>query len=104
MTFRSLHVAVELDGASPDRLSPGAVAGVVATAGGSRLDPDALHHEVADVVEVVRRLWDSWDDDAVVKDVANGRYLDPGKVHHVDFSRRRPAAPRRGDRPAGAGR
>lgn len=40
---------------------------------------------MTDVVEVVRRLWDSWEDDAVIKDVATGRYLDPGKVHQVDF-------------------
>jgi alkanesulfonate monooxygenase SsuD/methylene tetrahydromethanopterin reductase-like flavin-dependent oxidoreductase (luciferase family) len=33
----------------------------------------------------VRQLWDSWEDDAVIKDVATGRYLDPGKVHHVNF-------------------
>ncbi len=41
--------------------------------------------EVADVVEVARRLWDSWEDDAIIKDVAAGRFLDPGKVHHVGF-------------------
>ncbi|MEU5694425.1 LLM class flavin-dependent oxidoreductase [Actinosynnema sp. NPDC020468] len=39
----------------------------------------------AEVVRVVRALWDSWEDDAVVKDVATGRYLDPDRVHHVDF-------------------
>ncbi|MET7992277.1 LLM class flavin-dependent oxidoreductase [Amycolatopsis sp. NPDC005232] len=57
----------------------------LATVGRPPLGSDALRQEVADVVEVVRRLWDSWEDDAVIKDVETGRYLDPGKVHHVDF-------------------
>jgi alkanesulfonate monooxygenase SsuD/methylene tetrahydromethanopterin reductase-like flavin-dependent oxidoreductase (luciferase family) len=41
--------------------------------------------EVADVVEVARRLWDSWEDGAVIRDVPTGRFLDPRKVHHVNF-------------------
>ncbi|WP_370643591.1 LLM class flavin-dependent oxidoreductase [Amycolatopsis sp. DSM 110486] len=57
----------------------------LATVGRPPLGSDALRREVTDVVEVVRRLWDSWEDDAVIKDVATGRYLDPGKVHQVDF-------------------
>ncbi|RKT54673.1 LLM class flavin-dependent oxidoreductase [Saccharothrix australiensis] len=44
-----------------------------------------LHAEAADYVEVVRRLWDSWDDDAVIRDRATGRFLDRDKLHHVDF-------------------
>jgi alkanesulfonate monooxygenase SsuD/methylene tetrahydromethanopterin reductase-like flavin-dependent oxidoreductase (luciferase family) len=34
---------------------------------------------------VVRDLWDSWEDDAVVRDVATGRYIDRERVHYVDF-------------------
>ncbi|WP_410590344.1 LLM class flavin-dependent oxidoreductase [Amycolatopsis sp. lyj-23] len=92
-TAEPFHLAAQL--ASLDHASHGRAAWVVgadgsaealATVGGSRLGPDALHHEVAEVVEVVRRLWDSWDDDAVVKDVATGRYLDPDRVHHVGFT------------------
>ena len=41
--------------------------------------------EVADVVEVARRLWDSWEDGAIIRDVPTGRFLDSRKVHHVDF-------------------
>ena len=44
-----------------------------------------LFDEAADVVEVVRRLWDSWEDDAVIRDVATGRYVDRDKLHYVDF-------------------
>jgi alkanesulfonate monooxygenase len=32
-------------------------------------------------VGVVRGLWDSWDDDAFVRDKASGRYFDPQKLH-----------------------
>jgi alkanesulfonate monooxygenase SsuD/methylene tetrahydromethanopterin reductase-like flavin-dependent oxidoreductase (luciferase family) len=35
-------------------------------------------------VDVVRKLWDSWEDDAVVRDVATGRYVDRTKLHRVD--------------------
>lgn len=41
--------------------------------------------EAGDVVEVVRRLWDSWEDDAEIRDVSTDRFLDVGKVHEVDF-------------------
>ncbi|MEV7902376.1 LLM class flavin-dependent oxidoreductase [Streptomyces anulatus] len=49
----------------------------------ARLSP--LFAEGAEVVEAVRRLWDSWEDDAEIRDVATGRFLDRDKVHHIDF-------------------
>jgi alkanesulfonate monooxygenase SsuD/methylene tetrahydromethanopterin reductase-like flavin-dependent oxidoreductase (luciferase family) len=45
-----------------------------------------LWREAADVVEVVSRLWDSWEDDAVIRDVATGRYVDRDKLHYIDFA------------------
>ncbi|MEJ2866841.1 LLM class flavin-dependent oxidoreductase [Actinomycetospora sp. OC33-EN08] len=47
-------------------------------------DPDPAA-EAADVIEAVRRLWDSWQDDAVIADEATGRFLDADRVHHVDY-------------------
>jgi alkanesulfonate monooxygenase SsuD/methylene tetrahydromethanopterin reductase-like flavin-dependent oxidoreductase (luciferase family) len=47
-----------------------------------------LEREARDVVQVVRYLWDSWEDDAVVRDVTTGRYLDRNRVHYVDFEGR----------------
>ncbi|MFG1874406.1 LLM class flavin-dependent oxidoreductase [Sphaerisporangium sp. NPDC049003] len=47
-----------------------------------------LLEEAADAVEVVRRLWDSWEDDAVIRDVATGRFVDRDKLHYVDFQGR----------------
>jgi alkanesulfonate monooxygenase SsuD/methylene tetrahydromethanopterin reductase-like flavin-dependent oxidoreductase (luciferase family) len=48
-------------------------------------DGDDLFGEAADAVEVVRRLWDSWEDDAIIRDAATGRYIDRNKLHYVDF-------------------
>jgi alkanesulfonate monooxygenase SsuD/methylene tetrahydromethanopterin reductase-like flavin-dependent oxidoreductase (luciferase family) len=47
---------------------------------------DEVFAEAADVVEVVRRLWDSWEDDAAIRDVATGRFVDRDKLHYVDFA------------------
>ena len=44
-----------------------------------------LFAEAEDVVDVVRRLWDSWEDDAEIRDAATDRFLDAEKVHTVDF-------------------
>ncbi|MFI9168975.1 LLM class flavin-dependent oxidoreductase [Streptomyces lincolnensis] len=47
-----------------------------------------LLDEAADHVEVVRRLWDSWEDDAEIRDVATGRFVDRDKLHYIDFEGR----------------
>ncbi|OBH48925.1 FMNH2-dependent monooxygenase [Mycobacterium mantenii] len=47
---------------------------------------DELFEEAADAVEVVRRLWDSWEDDAVIRDLETGRYIDRAKLHYIDFA------------------
>jgi alkanesulfonate monooxygenase SsuD/methylene tetrahydromethanopterin reductase-like flavin-dependent oxidoreductase (luciferase family) len=44
-----------------------------------------LFDEAADSIEVVRRLWDSWEDDAEIRDVATGRFIDRDKLHYIDF-------------------
>ncbi|WHM40787.1 LLM class flavin-dependent oxidoreductase [Streptomyces sp. BPTC-684] len=46
----------------------------------------SLFDEAADYVEVVRRLWDSWEDDAEIRDVATGRFVDRDKLHYIDFT------------------
>jgi len=35
-------------------------------------------------IEVVQKLWDSWGDDALLKDAANGLFADPSRFHYVD--------------------
>ncbi|MFI9155040.1 LLM class flavin-dependent oxidoreductase [Streptomyces sp. NPDC053367] len=47
-----------------------------------------LFAEAADYIEVVRRLWDSWEDDAEIRDVATGRFIDRDKLHYIDFEGR----------------
>ncbi|MBL3699346.1 LLM class flavin-dependent oxidoreductase [Leucobacter luti] len=53
-------------------------------------EPDAglaeLLDEAADVAEVARGLWASWDADAEIRDVATGRFLDRDRVHHINFA------------------
>jgi alkanesulfonate monooxygenase SsuD/methylene tetrahydromethanopterin reductase-like flavin-dependent oxidoreductase (luciferase family) len=44
--------------------------------------------EAGDYVEVLRRLWDSWEDDAEIRDVATGRFVDRDKLHYIDFEGR----------------
>jgi alkanesulfonate monooxygenase SsuD/methylene tetrahydromethanopterin reductase-like flavin-dependent oxidoreductase (luciferase family) len=53
----------------------------------ARLGGDLLD-EAADYVEVIRRLWDSWEDDAEIRDVATGRFIDRDKLHYIDFTGR----------------
>ena len=47
---------------------------------------EELFDEARDYVEVLRRLWDSWEDDAVIRDVTTGRFVDVDKLHYVDFA------------------
>src|SRR5919202_1522760 len=44
--------------------------------------------EAADYVEVLRRLWDSGEDDAEIRDVPPGRFVDRHKLHYIDFEGR----------------
>ncbi|KQX46192.1 MULTISPECIES: LLM class flavin-dependent oxidoreductase [unclassified Streptomyces] len=46
----------------------------------------ALAREARDGLRVVRDLWDSWEDDAVIRSVATSRYLDRSRLHAVDFT------------------
>ncbi|WP_440711528.1 LLM class flavin-dependent oxidoreductase [Herbiconiux sp. YIM B11900] len=47
-----------------------------------------LFDEAGEVVDAVRRVWDSWEDDAIIRDVESGRFLDGEKVHYTDFEGR----------------
>jgi alkanesulfonate monooxygenase SsuD/methylene tetrahydromethanopterin reductase-like flavin-dependent oxidoreductase (luciferase family) len=47
-----------------------------------------LYAEASEAADVVARLWDSWEDDAVIRDAATGRYIDRDKLHYVDFEGR----------------
>lgn len=53
--------------------------------------PDhALRYRIADeYLNVVKGLWDSWEEDAFIRDKASGQFFDPAKLHtlnhHGDF-------------------
>ncbi|MFI8189072.1 LLM class flavin-dependent oxidoreductase [Streptomyces sp. NPDC085946] len=46
----------------------------------------ALWQEAGEVADVAARLWDSWEDDAEIRDAATGRFVDRDKLHPVDFT------------------
>jgi alkanesulfonate monooxygenase len=48
------------------------------------LDSETRHARAREFVQVVTGLWDSWDDDAFVRDKASGVYFDRNKFHVLD--------------------
>lgn len=53
----------------------------------------ALRYEIAtEHIEVVKGLWDSWDDDAFPRNRETGQYADFSKMHRLDFKGRFHAA------------
>jgi len=78
--------------ASLDHLSGGRAAwNAVTTSGGKAAanfgrqhPPHAQRYEVAEeFIDVVRGLWDCWEDDAILADRGTGQYIDPAKVHKL---------------------
>jgi homocitrate synthase NifV len=64
----------------------------VATAGNFGLPAHPDHAEryerAGEYLEVVRRLWDSWEDDALLRDKPTGRFYDPRRRHPPRFAGR----------------
>lgn len=47
--------------------------------------PPAIRYERAEeFVDVVKKLWDSWEDDAFVRDKSSGVFYDQSKVHDIE--------------------
>ena len=77
--------------ASLDHLSKGRAGWNLVTSAGDatarnfgldRQRPPAERYERAnEFVDTVTALWDSWEDDAFIRDKASGRFFDPDKVH-----------------------
>jgi FMN-dependent oxidoreductase (nitrilotriacetate monooxygenase family) len=44
-------------------------------------DHSVRYERAAEFVETVRELWDSWEDDALVRDKDSGIFFDPDKIH-----------------------
>ena len=86
------HVSTQL--ASLDYVSGGRAGWIVTAAespeaaaavGRLSVTGAGLGQEAVASIEVTRRLWDSWEDGAVIRDVATGRYIDVDKLHYADF-------------------
>jgi FMN-dependent oxidoreductase (nitrilotriacetate monooxygenase family) len=78
---------------SLDYLSNGRAAWNAVTSSGGRAAANfgrehpqhASRYEIAEeFVDVVRGLWDCWEDDAIVADRDTGLYIDPAKVHELN--------------------
>ncbi|WBO21361.1 NtaA/DmoA family FMN-dependent monooxygenase [Sphingomonas abietis] len=80
--------------ASLDKISEGragwnavtsALEGVARNYNGDKLHDHALRYRIADeYIDVVKGLWDSFEDDAFTRDKANDVYLDWDKMHALD--------------------
>jgi FMN-dependent oxidoreductase (nitrilotriacetate monooxygenase family) len=47
----------------------------------SHVDHALRYERAEEFYDVVTGLWDSWEDDAIIRDHASGRYIDPQKLH-----------------------
>ena len=45
---------------------------------------DVRYRMAAEYLEVTKGLWDSWEDDAFVRNKENGQFIDPDKLHRVN--------------------
>ncbi len=94
--YHPFHIARAF--ATLDHISEGRAAWNIVTSilhaearnfGMDRLPAPNERYDFADeVVEACRRLWDTWDADAMVLDPVRGIYADPARVHRADFEGR----------------
>lgn len=47
-------------------------------------DHATRYRRADEFTQIVRDLWNSWDDDAIIGDAASGRFVDPDKLHPLD--------------------
>ena len=50
----------------------------------AHMEHDARYRRAAEFVDVVRGLWDSWEDGAILADQASGQFADPARIHHLN--------------------
>lgn len=52
----------------------------------SRSELSSAEHyaRAAEVAEIVRKLWDSWEDEAFIRNKATGEYVDGSKIHAIN--------------------
>lgn len=80
--------------ASLDHISKGRAAWNVVTTSADNIhgnfgldrhpDPATRYERAHEFLDVVKGLWDSYEDDAFVRDPASGVYFDPARLHRID--------------------
>ncbi len=80
--------------ASLDHISKGRAAWNVVTTGAESVygnfgldkhpDPELRYERAHEFVDVVKGLWDSFEDDAFIRDAESGKYFDPEKLHTLN--------------------
>ncbi len=90
MPYHVARIIASLDHLSGGRAGWNIVTGVSDNAqqnyGRDRiLEHDARYAIADEFVELVQGFWNSWDADAVVKDRERNSYVDPAKVHEINF-------------------
>ncbi len=56
--------------------------------GVDRAPTDQRYDQAHEFMEVCRKLWESWDEDAIVMDKANAIFANPSKVHRIEHEGR----------------
>ena len=78
--------------ATLDHLSGGRTAWIVGLGGTAfaaqnrhiaSLDAERYRRRAAEMIDIVRALWDSWEDEGWALDVPSGRFADPDRVHPI---------------------
>jgi len=77
--------------ASLDHLSGGRASWNIVTTGNpavaqnfghdAHMAKEGRYGRAEEFVRIVKRLWDSWEDDAFLRDQASGRFVDPARMH-----------------------
>ena len=47
---------------------------------------DLRYRMAAEYIEIAKGLWDSWEDDAFIRDQASNEFIDPDKMHRLDHA------------------
>ncbi|MCC8956095.1 LLM class flavin-dependent oxidoreductase [Bradyrhizobium sp. Pear77] len=52
--------------------------------GQAAVAPDVHYQRADEILDIARRLWDSWEDDAFIRDKQSGVFVDGPKIHPID--------------------
>lgn len=52
--------------------------------GENHMEHSLRYQRAEEFVEIVKGLWDSWEDDALIRDKDSGAFFDPGKLHTLN--------------------